>query len=48
MADAVQVGQHVDEETADELVGGKRHLLASIAALDLIVLPPALIAARAW
>src|SRR5215471_10607283 len=40
MADAVEAfGQHVDEEAADELVGGERHLLVSIAALDAIVLP---------
>jgi hypothetical protein len=40
MADAVEAGwQHVDEEAANELVGGERHLLVSIAALDAIVLP---------
>src|SRR5579859_2013478 len=40
VADAVQpLGQHVDEETADELEGGERHLLVLIAALDAVVLP---------
>ena len=40
VADAVQAfGQHVDEETADELVGLERHALVSIAALDAVVLP---------
>src|SRR5262244_4600329 len=40
VADAVKaVWQDVNEETADELVGGKRHLLVSIAAFDPIVLP---------
>src|SRR5262249_33425389 len=40
MADAVQAfGQRVDEEAADELVGGERHTLVSIAALDAVVLP---------
>ena len=29
----------MDEEAADELFGGKRHPLVSIAALDAIVLP---------
>jgi hypothetical protein len=31
--------QDVDQEAADELVGGERHLLVSIAAFDPIVLP---------
>src|SRR4030088_3757385 len=40
VADAVEAfWQHVDEETADELVGGECHALVSIAALDAIVLP---------
>src|SRR5215468_4677049 len=40
VADAVQAfGQHVDEEAADELVGGERHALVSIAALDAVILP---------
>ncbi|SRR6266480_5840870 len=40
VADAVQaLGQHVDEEATDELVGGERHGLVSIAALDAVVLP---------
>jgi hypothetical protein len=40
VADAMQAfWQHVDEETADELEGGDRHLLVSIAALDAVVLP---------
>src|SRR5882724_13276354 len=40
VADAVQaLGQHMDEEAADELVGGERHALVSIAALDAVVLP---------
>jgi len=40
VADAVQAfWQHVNEEAAGELVGCKRHLLASIAALDAIILP---------
>jgi hypothetical protein len=30
--------QHVDEEAADELVGGERHPLVSIAALDAVIL----------
>jgi hypothetical protein len=35
VADAVQAfWQHVDEEAVDELEGGERHLLVSIAALD--------------
>src|SRR5215468_9692159 len=41
VADAVEaVWQDVNEEAADELVGGKRHRLVSIAAFDPIVLPP--------
>ena len=40
MADAVQAfWQHVDEEAADGFVGGERHLLVSIAALDAVILP---------
>ena len=40
VADAVEAfWQHVDEEAADELVGGERHALVSIAALDAVVLP---------
>ena len=40
VTDAVEAfGQHVDEEAADELEAGERHLLVSIAALDAIVLP---------
>ena len=40
VADAVEtLGQDVDEESADELVCGKCHLLVSISALDSVVLP---------
>jgi hypothetical protein len=40
MADAVEAfWQHVDEEAADELVGGERHGLVSLAALDAVILP---------
>src|SRR5262245_28852761 len=40
VADAMQAfRQHMDEEAADELVGGERHLLVSIAALDAVILP---------
>src|SRR6266436_5796728 len=40
VADAVQaLRQHVDEEAANELVGGERDALVSIAALDAVVLP---------
>src|SRR5258705_3018104 len=40
VADAVQaLRQHVDEEAANELVGGERHALVSIAALDAVGLP---------
>ncbi len=40
VADAMQaLGQHVDEEAADELVGGEGHVLVAIAALDAVVLP---------
>src|SRR5215510_12182641 len=40
VADAVQAfWQHVNEETADELEGSKRHALVSIAALDAVILP---------
>src|SRR5436190_18408384 len=40
VADAVQaLGQHVDEEATDELVGGERHALVSIAVLDPVILP---------
>src|SRR4029077_14586840 len=40
VSDAVQAfGQHVNEEAADELVGGERHTLISIAALDAVILP---------
>ena len=31
--------QDVDEEAADELVGGERHDLVAVAALDAVVLP---------
>jgi len=41
MADAVKAArQYMDQKTADELVGCKRHLLVSIAAFDAVVLPP--------
>ncbi len=40
VADAVQAfGQDVDEEAADELGGGERHLLVSIATVAAVVLP---------
>src|SRR3984893_16106980 len=40
VTDSVQAfWQHVDEEAADELVGGERHAFVSIAALDAVVLP---------
>lgn len=40
MADAAKAfGQHVDEEAAYELVGGERHALASLAAVDAVILP---------
>jgi len=40
VTDAMQaLGQHVDEEAADELEGGERHLLVSISALDAVILP---------
>ena len=40
VADAVQAfWQHVDEEAADELVGGERHGLVSIVSLDPVILP---------
>src|SRR5215467_405563 len=40
VADAVEASwQHMDQETADELVSGKRHRLVSIGAFDPIVLP---------
>src|SRR6476659_8494150 len=40
VADAVEaLRQHVDEEAANELVGGERHALVSITALDAVVLP---------
>jgi hypothetical protein len=40
VADAVQAfWQHVDEEAADELVGGEPHASVSIAPLDAVVLP---------
>ncbi len=40
VADAVEaVRQHVDQEAANELVGGERHELVAIAALGAIVLP---------
>src|SRR5690348_17603395 len=40
VADAMQAfWQHVDEEAADELEGPERHLLVSIAALDVVILP---------
>src|SRR4030095_9388916 len=40
VANAMQAfWQHVDKEAANELVGGERHLLVSIAALDAVVLP---------
>jgi hypothetical protein len=38
VADSVQAfWQHVDEEAADELEGGERHLLVSIAALAAVI-----------
>ncbi len=41
VADAVEAcGQDVDQEAADELVGGERHDLLAIAAIGAIVLPP--------
>src|SRR4029077_8277138 len=40
VADTMQaLGQHVDEEAADELGGGERHLLVSIAACEAVILP---------
>src|SRR5262245_26095870 len=40
VADAVEAcGQYVDEEAADELVGGEGHHLVSFAAFDPVVLP---------
>lgn len=40
VSDAVQAfGQHLDQETANELEGSERHLLVSIAALDAVVFP---------
>ena len=40
MTDAMQaLRQHVDEEAADKLLGGERHLLISTAAFDAVVLP---------
>src|SRR5215470_16703706 len=40
VADTMQAfWQHVNEEAADEPVGGERHLLVSIAALDAVILP---------
>ena len=40
VADAVEaLWQHVDEEAADELVGGERHALLAVAALDAVILP---------
>ena len=40
MPDAVKaVGQHVDQEPADELVGGQPHDLLPVAGLDAVVLP---------
>src|SRR5260370_266757 len=41
VADAVQaLRQHVDEEAANELVGGGGHALVSVPGLDAGVLPP--------
>src|SRR5580693_7474515 len=41
MADAVEaVGQHVDEEAADELGGRERHRLEAFAPVEAVVLPP--------
>ena len=40
VADAVEaLGQHVQEEPADELVGGERHRLPAFGSVDAIVLP---------
>ena len=40
VADAVEaVGQDVDQEAADELVGGERHHLVAVAAFEPVVLP---------
>jgi hypothetical protein len=40
VADAVEtLAQHMDKEAADELDCGERHALASIAALDAVILP---------
>ena len=40
MADAVEaVGQDVDQEAADELVGGERHKLVASVALGPVILP---------
>ena len=40
VADAVEAcGQHVHQETADELVGGERHDLVALGTFDPVVLP---------
>ncbi len=39
VADAMETTRHVDQEAADELVGGERHELLSFAALGAIILP---------
>ena len=40
MADAVEpVGQDVDQEAADELVGGERHQLVACSNLGRVILP---------
>jgi hypothetical protein len=40
VADAVEpLGQHVDQESADELEGGERHRLPAVGAVDAVVLP---------
>lgn len=40
MADAVEaVGQHVDQEAPDELVGGQPHHLLPVTGLDAVILP---------
>ena len=40
MPDAVEsVGQHVDQEAADELVGGQPHDLLTVTVLDPVILP---------
>ena len=41
VADAVEArGEHVDQETADELMCGKRHHLVALGTFEPVVLPP--------